>query len=186
MLSRQRLDTAARMLLAGLVIAYPTESVYGLGCRADDPEAIARIIALKGRSAAKGLILIAADIAQIEPLVELPNGPLRGEILGSWPGPVTWVLPARAGTQALLTGDRDTLAVRITAHPAARYLARRVGLPLVSTSANRSGRRPARSALEVRRWLGPAVDHVHSGPLGDRPRPTAIRDGRSGAILRSG
>ena len=99
---------------------------------------------------------------------------------------MTWVLPARDGVPALLTGGRSTVAVRITAHPEARYLCERTGSALVSTSANRAGRRPARTALEVRARLGRAVDCIHAGRLGDSARPTTIRDGETGRVLRAG
>jgi L-threonylcarbamoyladenylate synthase len=186
MLARQRLDCAARCLLAGGVIAYPTEAVFGLGCRPLDLDAVARIIAIKGRSARKGLILIAAELAQLTPYVELPAGPRRDEILATWPGPVTWVLPARHPVPALLSGGRRTLAVRVTAHPEARYLCARANSALVSTSANRAGRRPARTPLEVRVRLGAAVDHICAGRVGDLTRPTTIRDGATGRVLRAG
>jgi L-threonylcarbamoyladenylate synthase len=186
MTARYRLNVAADYILAGGVVAYPTEAVYGIGCLPLDEEAVARVVAIKGRSATKGLILIAADLAQLSDFVTLPDGPPRAEIESGWPGPVTWVLPARPGVPALLTGGRDTLAVRVTAHPFACYLSARVGSPLVSTSANRTGRPPARSALAVRTHLGRALDHVIAGPLGREGRPTTIRDGLTGKVLRAG
>lgn len=178
-------EHAARVILDGGVVAYPTEAVYGLGCLPLDYEAVARILAIKRRSWRKGLILIAAAIEQIEPFVELPAGPMRATILASWPGPVTWTLPAHTGVPDWLSGGRTTLAVRVTAHPAAWQLCRRVGEALVSTSANRADRPPLRSALRVRRLLGASVDYVLAGPLGGLAEPTAIRDGRTGRVLRA-
>jgi L-threonylcarbamoyladenylate synthase len=186
MLSRQRLDRAARCLLAGGIVAYPTEAVYGLGCLPFTLDAVARILALKGRSARKGLILIACSVEQLEPFVALADAPRRDEILASWPGPVTWVLPSRRDVPSLLTGGRNTLAVRVTAHPEARYLCERTGSALVSTSANRAGRRPARSTLEVRARLGRSVDVICGGRVGDLARPTTIRDAATGNVLRAG
>jgi L-threonylcarbamoyladenylate synthase len=187
MSGRFRLDVAAAWLRVGGVVAYPTEAVYGVGCLPLDEQAVARVIAIKGRRAAKGLIVIAAELDQIAELVQLPSDPqLADQVVSSWPGPVTWVLPARPGVRGLLTGGRDTLAVRVTAHPQARELCRRADSALVSTSANRAGRPPARSALAVRRRLGSQVDFVYAGRLGDAPNPTTIRDGRSGQVLRSG
>ena len=180
------LDSAARTLLAGGVIAYPTESVYGLGCLPLDYEAVTRILATKGRDAGKGLIIIAAEIAEIAAFVSVGEAKMRKEILASWPGPVTWVLPAHPFVPFWLTGGRNSLAVRITDHPLARYLCQRTGGSLISTSANRAGQSPLRSALAVRRQLGSEIDNVLVGPLGDSPRPTAIRDGTTGALLRAG
>lgn len=177
-------EHAARLILAGGVVAYPTEAVYGLGCLPSCREAVARILAIKRRSWRKGFILIAADLEQIEPLVQLPEGPMREAILDSWPGPVTWTLPGRAGLPRWLTGGRATLAVRVTAHPVAKELCRRVGAALVSTSANRTDRPPLRSALRLRHALGRTVDYVLPGQLGGMQQPTTIRDGRTGEVLR--
>ena len=181
-----RLNRAAHILRSGGVIGYPTEAVYGLGCLPLNTDAILRLIGLKGRSARKGLILIAADIAQIDPFVDLSQSAVIDRIHASWPGPQTWVLPAKPLVPALLTGGRDTLAVRITAHPVAGALCARVGSAIVSTSANLSGHPPARSALALRRRLGRKIDYVLAGRLGGNLRPTSIRDGRSGALLRPG
>lgn len=182
---RLLLDKAARTVLTGGVVAYPTEAVWGLGCLPLEEAAVLRILALKRRSWRKGLLLIAADAEQLLPYVELPDGALRGEILGSWPGPNTWTLRARPEMPDWITGGRDTVAVRVTAHPTARRLCERSGHALVSTSANVSTRPPLKTALGVRRVFGRDVDCVLVGPLGDAPRPTTIRDGRTGAVLRA-
>jgi L-threonylcarbamoyladenylate synthase len=174
---------AVRTLRAGGVIAHPTEGVFGLACRADHLPAVARIIELKGRSPAKGFLLIAADFADLEEWVEAPSGPLAAEVLASWPGPHTWLLPARPGVPDLLTGGRPTLAVRVTAHPLARALARETG-PLVSTSANPTSRPPAASALAVRRYFRGEGLVILDGALGNLGHPTSIRDGRDGRWIR--
>ena len=102
----------------------------------------------------------------------------------SWPGPVTWVLPARAGLDPLLTGGRGSVALRVTAHPVAAALCRAFGGALVSTSANLSGRPPARSAVAVRRALGARVDAVVPGRVGGAGGPSTIRDAITGRTLR--
>lgn len=184
-MSRIRLQEAVRALLEGGLIAYPTEAVYGLGCLPGERNAVARLLHLKARSWRKGFSLIAARIEQLEPLIELPQGALAQRILQSWPGPVTWVLPALPGIPSWLTGGRNTLAVRVTAHPLARQLCQAAASPLISTSANRSGRPPLRRPLHVRREFGAHVDFVLTGELGGLAKPTAIRDGRTGAVLRA-
>ena len=168
------------------VIAYPTEAVYGLGCNPQDLNAVQRILQLKQRPAHKGLILIAADFAQLEPFLQPLAPPDRARLAATWPGPQTWLIPARTTTPRWLRGRYDTLAVRVTAHPLAAALCRACGHPLVSTSANRSGRPPARIALAVRRQLGRSLDHLLPGPTGGALKPTAIRDLRTGQIVRSG
>ena len=185
MSSKLHIDRAARTVLAGGIVAYPTEAVYGLGCLPLEYHAVARLIGLKRRSARKGFVLIAAEFGQLEHIVSLPEGPLSEEILASWPGPVTWALPARSRMPDWLTGGRETVAVRVTNHPLASALCRRAGHALVSTSANISGSEPIRSFLRVRRQLGDLVDYVLPGALGELSRPTAIRDGRTGLTLRA-
>jgi len=175
---------AALALARGGVVAYPTEGVYGLGCLPTEIGAVTRLLAIKQRSWRKGLPLIAANVAQLDPLIELPANGLRDEIEASWPGPVTWVLRARPGVPVLLTGGRGTLAVRVTNHAVAAALCAQAGSALVSTSANRSGHPPLLSALAVRRALGRKLDYVLCGPLGGLDGPTPIRDGATGVYLR--
>lgn len=179
-----RLRRAARLLHAGRVIAHPTEGVYGLACNPADDAAILRLLAIKQRPASKGLILIAADFNQLVPwLAALPQA-MRTAALATWPGPVTWLLPAAAGISPLLSGGSDRLAVRVTAHPLAAALCRQFGGALVSTSANRSGAPAALSASAVRQQLGRAVDAVLTGALSTPGQPSRIIDGRSGHVLR--
>jgi L-threonylcarbamoyladenylate synthase len=181
-----RVDQAARIVLEGGVIAYPTEAVFGLGCLPTDRIALERVIAIKHRDARKGLIVVAADARQLESLAVLPDDEIGARMARSWPGPVTWVVPARPGLPPLLTGGRQTIAVRVSDHPIVRRLCLRAGSALVSTSANFAGRPPTRSALRARRALGRDVDLVLAGPLGSRERPTEIRDAATGNVLRRG
>lgn len=180
-----RLQIAARIVRAGGLIAYPTEAVYGLGCDPLNQRAVQRLLALKRRSVSKGLILIAADFAQLEPFLQPIPLPDRTRLEASWPGPQTWLVPARTDTPRWLRGEHDTLAVRVTAHPAAAALCRACGRPLVSTSANLGGRPPARSALAVRRQWGQKLDYLLPGPTGGAAKPTAIQDLCTGRVLRS-
>lgn len=186
MTGKVHIDRAARVISAGGIVAYPTEAVFGLGCLPHDRDAVLRLLAIKQRRWQKGFLLIAANFEQLAPLVELPAAPMRSTILASWPGPVTWALPARRAAPAWLTGGRDTLAVRVTAHSVAQALCARVGGPLVSTSANVSRRPPHTRLIRLRCDLGALVDYVLPGALGDGARPTAIRDGRTGRTLRAG
>lgn len=182
--SRFRVKLAARRLQAGGVVAYPTEAVYGLGCDPLNHAAFARLLALKRRPDAKGVILIAADEAQLAPFMAPLPPATAAAVRGSWPGPVTWIVPAVAGVPSWLTGGRDSIAVRVTAHPLAAALCRAFGGALVSTSANRSGRWPARTALRVRQIFGNELDDIVVGPLGGLAQPTTIRDARTGALIR--
>jgi len=182
---RWPLRRARDVIWGGGVIAYPTEAVFGLGCDPLNARAVARIFAIKQRDAAKGLILIASGIVQLEPFMQLDDT-MRKALLKTWPGPVTWVVPAAPGVPEYLSGGRDTLAVRVTAHPVARALCETTGLALISTSANLSGHSPLRSPPAVRRLLGNKVDYVVPGAVGGLKKPTEIRDARTGQVLRAG
>ena len=184
MTRRFAIARAARVVRTGGVIAYPTEAVFGLGCLPRNRAAVMRVLAIKRRSWRKGLILIGATLAQLERFIVLPPEPRRSEILASWPGPVTWVLDARRGTPRWISGGRNSVAVRVTAHPLARQLCASIGQALVSTSANVSRRPPHRKLLSLRYELGRAVDYVLAGELGGLGQPTVIRDGRTGSVLR--
>ncbi|HEY9149520.1 MAG TPA: Sua5/YciO/YrdC/YwlC family protein [Gammaproteobacteria bacterium] len=181
---RWHLHQVVRVLRAGGIVAYPTEAVYGLGCDPLRGEAVQRLLALKQRPMEKGLILIASDWTQLQPFL-LPLTPARQQrLFATWPGPHTWVLPCRPEVPQWLRGRHDSLAVRITAHPIAAALCDAWGGALVSTSANRSGLPPARSPLRVRQQFGDEIDYLLPGALGGLARPTAIRDGVTGKILR--
>lgn len=174
-------DIAAlrRHLAAGGVIAYPTESCYGLGCDPRNARAVAAILRLKGRPKTKGLILIGSAPAQFTPYLAEPAG-IWPEY---WPGPTTLLLPAAPHCPRWLTGRHAKLAVRVTAHAEAARLCRALGMALVSTSANRSGQRMLRSAAACRREFGDKV-HVIAGRIGKRRRPSTIVDPASGNLLR--
>ena len=175
---------AASILRTGGIVAYPTEAVYGLGCDPRNTQALQRLLEVKQRDPHKGLILIAASFEQLAPyLLELDDN-TRARILPTWPGPVTWLLPARDDVSSLLRGAHHTLAVRVTAHPLAAALCRAFGGALVSSSANRSNAPPARTAQQVRADLGTDVDALLEGAVGTLANPTEIRDGATGALLR--
>ena len=156
----------------------------GLGCDPWDEDAVAEILRLKRRPADKGLIVAASNIDQLSELVDFSRIPALQEITTSWPGPVTWLVPAQPFTPHWLTGRHDTLAVRVSAHPVVQQLCGSVG-PLVSTSANPSGCRPARTQRRVRAYFGQDVDCYVPGNVGRDSRPSAIRDAVSGRVLRA-
>ena len=182
------LATAAAILGEGGVIAYPTEAVWGLGCDPFDAAAVARLLALKRRPQAKGMIVIAADAAQVAPylLWDVLAPQRQAQVLDSWPGPHTWLIPCRADVPDWLRGDHDTLAVRVTAHPVAAALCRAFGGPVVSTSANRAGEPPARTFAALSVALLAETSGYVPGETGGLERPTTIRDARSGELVRAG
>jgi len=168
------------------LVAYPTEAVFGLGCDPRNIAALRRLLALKQRSWRKGLILIADEWSQLASYLQPQPARVHARASASWPGPTTWLWPVRAQVSPWLRGAHPTLAVRIPAHPAARALCRVFGHALVSTSANRAGQNPARSALEVRRKLGAHTPIlILHGDVNRRARPSQILDLLSGQALRS-
>jgi L-threonylcarbamoyladenylate synthase len=180
-----QLRQAARIVHGGGVIAYPTEAVFGLGCDPFDPHAVYRLLALKQRPWEKGLILIAADLAQLEPFILPLSEKELATVNATWPGPVTWLLPARPETPQWLRGTHHSIAVRVSDHPVARALCRACGHALVSTSANPAGKPPARSPLKVRQAFGSQIDYIVAGPLGELAQPTPIRDLATKKFIRS-
>lgn len=171
-------------LKEGGVIAYPTESCYGLGCDPRNRRAVMKILRLKGRPQRKGLILIGADFSQLRPYVASLSDEQWQQISLGWPGPVTWLLPATSATPVWLRGRHRSLAVRVTAHPIAAHLCRMLGMALVSTSANRSGQRSARSDRECARLFGDEILTL-PGQIGRRKRPSTIMDLLTGEAIRA-
>jgi L-threonylcarbamoyladenylate synthase len=182
--SATQLARAVRVLRRGLVLAYPTEGVWGLGCDPSNEAAVRRLLDLKGRSASKGLILIAASVDQVRHLLRGLSPAQLQPILATWPGPLTWLVPAPPGFPAWITGGKPSLAVRVSAHTGVVALCKAFGGPLVSTSANPSGRAAARSELAVRRYFRERLDGLLPGELGGQQGPSEIRDALTGRIIR--
>ncbi|MFM2481272.1 Sua5/YciO/YrdC/YwlC family protein [Celerinatantimonas sp. YJH-8] len=172
----------------GLVVGYPTEGVFGVGCDPDKPAAIEKLLTIKQRPKSKGLILIAANFAQLAPYVDLSSidASTQERIFASWPGPVTWVLPASEITSDWVTGQFDTVAVRVSDHPLVIQLCEGFGKPLISTSANLSGQPSATTYAEVEQQLGDQLAAILFGPTGGRDKPSAIYDGLTGRVIREG
>lgn len=179
------LETTVATLRAGGVIAYPTEAVWGLGCDPDNDEALARLLRLKQRDPAKGMILVAANIGQFAPWLEGVPLELHAPLVASWPGPHTWLVPDNGRSHALLRGGHDRVALRVSAHPLVVELCTAFGKPIVSTSANKASEPPAMSADEVRTIFGDQLDALIEGELGGLERPSTIRDLITGRVLRS-
>ncbi|KAA5962972.1 L-threonylcarbamoyladenylate synthase type 1 TsaC [Pantoea sp. M_9] len=180
-------DFCIEQLKQQRVIAYPTEAVFGLGCDPDSERAVMALLQLKQRPVEKGLILIAADYTQLTPYIddEQLTAEQRERMFASWPGPVTWVVPARSSTPRWLTGRFNSLAIRVSNHSEVQALCRAFGKPLVSTSANLTGMPPCRTAAEVTEQFGVAFP-VLQAATGGRLNPSEIRDVLSGELIRQG
>lgn len=183
MVSNWQIQQAALVVLNGGVIAYPTEAVWGLGCDPWHAEAVERLLELKDRPMHKGLILVAGDIEQFDFLLEdLPEIWLA-RLAGSWPGPNTWLVPHQNRLPEWISGQHNSVALRVSDHPQVRALCRLTG-PLVSTSANPAGRPSARSRLRVEQYFPGQLDAVLGGALGGRKNPSLIRDLITGDVIR--
>ncbi|WGF86842.1 L-threonylcarbamoyladenylate synthase [Marinivivus vitaminiproducens] len=183
------LERAAELLRGGRLVAFPTETVYGLGADATNDRAVAGIFAAKRRPSFNPLIVHLADTGQVAALAEW-NNRARRAAARFWPGPLTMVLRARADTpiSKLATAGLDTIALRVPAHPLARDLLRRTGRPVAAPSANRSESLSPTRAEHVREGLGDAVACVIDGgacPVGVESTVLDLSDERP-ALLRPG
>ncbi|MEO5371721.1 MAG: L-threonylcarbamoyladenylate synthase [Magnetococcus sp. DMHC-1] len=187
-MSRHPIAKAVSALHRGEIIAYPTETVFGLGVDPFHDGALAGLLALKGREASKGVIILVGSRRQLADLI-LPPSRLAQEVMDRfWPGPLTLVLPALPGLSPLLTGGGDHLAVRLSSAPRVAALLRAWGRPLVSTSANPSGGEPARDAATVQHMWPRGVAAVVPGRCAPTSLPsTVVRvDERGITLLRPG
>jgi L-threonylcarbamoyladenylate synthase len=175
---------AVRHIAAGGVIAYPTDTVYGLGCNPFNAAAVLHLLALKHRSPEHGVILVGSDLKQFQPFLLPLDKATRNRVTRSNGRPVTWVLPCQPDTPTWLTGQYDTLAIRVTHHPVATALCECWGGPLVSSSANIHNRQPATSPLTVRKTFHGQLDYILHGPAGASNIPSTIRDAITGEVLR--
>jgi L-threonylcarbamoyladenylate synthase len=171
----RRIAAAAAVIAGGGVVAFPTESSYGLAVDATSSAAVDRLFALKGRPPDKAVPVVIAGRQQLDQLVDLPLPAPVAHLAGRhWPGALSLVLPARAGLPPLLLAGGTTVAVRVPAHAWARRLCAASGCPLTATSANHSGEPPALDAAEVRRQLGDQVHILDGGRLPGGPPSTLV------------
>ena len=168
------LQRAAHALANGQIIAHPTETVFGLAADPFNPSALHHLLQLKGRAASKGFILLIPDRCWLDQLVETPS-PLAERLMHHfWPGPLTLVLPARPGLPVAVTGGSDWVAVRHSSSPLVKTLLRTWQKPLVSTSANPTGKPPACSAAEVQQYWNRAVAIILTGAESTETRPSTL------------
>ncbi len=183
----ENLDRAAALLRDGAVVAFPTETVYGLGANAFDARAVARIFEIKSRPEFDPLIVHVADAAMLERVAESVPAQARVLIEEFWPGPLTLVLHKRAEISDLVTAGLPTVAVRMPAHPVAHALIERAGVPIAAPSANPFGYLSPTRAEHVSRALGDRVDLIVDGGASEHgiestivmldPQPTLLRPG---------
>lgn len=181
------LSQAAAILRDGGLVAFPTDTLYGLGADPRLPAAVESILRVKGRPAARGLPLVAADLDQVDMVGRLSS--LGARLAGVfWPGPLTVLIEARPDVHASVHGGSGLVAVRVPDHAVARGLARALGHPVVSTSANRSGEPEASTADEAVAALGEAIGFLlDAGASPGGPASTIVdATGAAPRLVRAG
>ena len=178
----KEIDEAVRVIAKGGVVAYPTEAVYGLGCDPFNQEAVYHLLSLKARDVSKGLIVLISNWQQLNGLIDCVADCVMEPVRASWPGPVTWVFPKAQKLPRWLTGDHESIAIRMTEHPIAKALCRQQ--PIVSTSANQAGHVPARNIIELNAEFPTGLDGYVDGALGGATSPSSIYDVLTGIVIR--
>ena len=180
------LNHAVNAIDQGGVIAYPTETVWGLGCCPWKQEAVQRLLEIKQRPPEKGLILIGVSEDQFEPLLTPLSPDQRKTLAQSWPGPHTWIVPDPDGwTPEWVRGEHHSVAIRVCEHPIVRYLCAAMGTPLVSTSANQANNPPLLTQHEVEKQFAAKVDFIAPGECSSA-KPSEIRNLTTGEVIRAG
>ena len=176
------IDNAAACLQSGGVIAHATEGVWGLACDPYNDDAVRRVLAIKGREAAKGMLLIGGGPTDFQAALEELTPKIMAQVLASWPGHVTWLLPGDAFPQSI-KGQHSTIACRVPDHAQARGIASAFGGPMVSTSLNRAGEPPVQSHAQAVAQFDSVVDVVVPGETQGYVGASAIID-IDGVVIR--
>ena len=183
------LATASRVIARGGVVAFPTETYYGLAVDPFNVAALTRLFEIKERPLDKAVLVLVHDRGQLSLLVRQVVPVFRPLMELFWPGPLTLVFSARPELSQLLTGGTGTVGVRVSSHPVATRLLSVFGRPVTATSANISGRSPATTAAQVVAQFGTAVDCILDGGETPGGRGSTLvgcgDDGRS-LLLRDG
>jgi L-threonylcarbamoyladenylate synthase len=172
----EAIKKAAGLIRKGTVVAFPTETFYGLAALATDYEAIARVYLLKRRAAHKSLSILVADVNELDNWIENLSREARHLAAHFWPGPLTLVFAAGKKLPANLTAGTGKIAVRISSHPVAQSLVQAVGGPITATSANRSGSPSCRSCEQVLSQLGDELEAIVDAGLTPGGKASTIAD----------
>jgi len=181
-------DRAARIIVSGGLIVYPTETVYGIGADARNVQAVSRIPLVKGRDERKPILVLVGSSDAVTEWASGVSGKARALMNAFWPGPLTLVFSARADVSELLTAGTGTVGLRCSPDPFCRELLLRSGAAITSTSANRTGEPTGATVAEIAAQLGEGIDlYVNAGPRGGRlpstvvdvsgPAPRLVREG---------
>jgi L-threonylcarbamoyladenylate synthase len=182
------INEAVRLLKQGGLIAFPTETYYGLGVDPFNIQALQRLFAVKGRQTDKAILVLTENPAQLPCLVQEIPPPFHHLMQQFWPGPLTLVCPARSEIPAALTSGSGTIGVRQSSHVLAARLVQTLGGPITATSANLSGAVPAVTARQVQEFFGDQLDCIlDGGPTPGGAASTLVAwDGQKLCCLRDG
>ena len=184
MVSQNQLNQAVETVNVGGIIAYPTESVFGLGCNPFSENAVKKLLLIKKRSIEKGLILIASHIQQVLPLIKPIESNDLARALKTWPGHHTWIFPKSNLVPFWISGQYDSIAIRVSSHPVVTRLCQKLNSPLVSTSANKSNHDTLDTLEEIHSVFGNNIDYYLDAPVGKESKPSTIHDAHSNTIIR--
>ena len=186
-MSRWTINRLGRAILQGAVIAYPTDTIWGLGCHPLLIHSVARILSIKHRPVEKGLILICSKLAFIEPYIsDRLSSEQAARLTPSTNQPVTWLVPASDHCPFWIQGHSSSVAIRVTDHPLIREICEQIRSPIVSTSANKAGSATVRNAWQARHQFIEQVDYIVGGYDSGTKHASEIKSLESGQIIRAG
>lgn len=179
---------AAAVIRRGGIIAFPTETYYGLGADPYNIDGLNRLFELKRRSLSKAILVIIDNLSQLNQLISDFPEIYRSLIKKHWPGPLTLIFPALSSLSELLTGGTGTIGIRMSSSEAAKKICKSAGMPITATSANISGQPPATCVDEILRYFGDKIDLIIDGGVATTPQCSTIAtvDGDRLRVIRSG
>lgn len=180
--STSQIQQATKIILDGGIISYPTESVFGLGCDPLNEKAVHRILKLKNRSINKGLIIVAGDLNQLAPYIEISakeEKKILNEKLAT-----TWLVNKSSLTPNWVSGEHKKVAIRVSKHPLIINLCQIINQPLISTSANPSGSAPATTSQQSNHYFSKNVDLYIDDQSKQTGQPTQIKDITTDTVIR--
>ncbi|MEC7885498.1 MAG: L-threonylcarbamoyladenylate synthase [Pseudomonadota bacterium] len=177
-------EDISNAIVKGKIVAYPTESVFGIGCDPENEKSINKIIAIKNRSKQKGLIIIADEVKKLSKFIHKDYLDLFIKKSDIESKPTTWIVPSSKHVLNLVKGEDSSVALRITQHPIASRICKYSNKAIISTSANISSKTPAKNSNEILMQFGEEIDIIVDGRVGDSIKPTQIVDLITNKVIR--
>ena len=170
-------------LKSGEVIGYPTEAVYGIGCDPWNQSSVEKIAKIKGRKKRQTFLMVASSIDQLRDLIDIST--LSRQVTSSWPGHTTWLIKAKENVPYWLQDEQtNKVGIRISNHPLVRELCNKFGKPIISTSANISGKEEIKNQQEFMKIFSSDINYLVDGDLGDYDKASMIIDMETNKKIR--